>query len=641
MTNKPILDKERASQPKKPVAQKEPLLAVRIGQFEKLVHAKDYDGAHDILIKILTKLEGTSESFGSNLVEVTTLMEQQATIFCAAVTHLLSDREFVVNDGKFFGLTALKRPLTQSFEISGYRGTSHLIQLMGTPDGKGGTTLTRQEILKLFIGLSINALSPNLVDMLLRQIPNIAWPLCVGFLSEQIVYSPLAKAARAKILAASDHLKKASPNFATVRNLGPAYMGCSYDESVHKHDIKHAMNAVVRRWLVEQGVEDTKLPDERRAVKKRPTLLIMAELYDSKHAMHRCYGPSIASLKPYFKIILMTPTGSVDQKLTGMFDKIDSMKFEAANPKPFIDKAKSYRPDMVYFPSIGMRLMSIVASNVRIAPIQMFTPGHPATTRSDCIDYWVLVDGYVGSETLFSETVLAWKSQPYFSMRGDAKTVKPNIKPAADVIRVAVPAWSRKVAPGFIEACKRIAKASEKKLEFVFFPNGAGALYQSFSRRMEAELNAIVLPRSNYNHYIQNLNNCDLYLSTFPFGSTNGLVDGLRQGLPVVNLVGDECHGKIDSDILRAEIQPDWLSASSVDAYVDAAVRLINDDALRIQVSKQVLSSNVDQYLLLQDESPVPDFVNTFRLAYEKHEEIQRSGKKVWHVDPDVRVKVK
>lgn len=636
MTVKETVDKKSVEQPKKPTAQKEPLLAVRISQFDKLVQAKDYNAAHEVLIKILTKLENSSESFGASLVEVNLLMEQQATIFCAAVTRLLADKEFLINDGKFFGLTALKRPLTQSFEISGYRGTGHLIQLMGTPDGKGGTTLTRQEILKLFIGLSINALSPNLVDMLLRQIPNIAWPLCIGFLSEQIVYSPQAKAARAKILAASDHLKKATPNYSMVRNIGPAYMGCSYDESVHKHDIKHAMNSIVRRWLVDQGVEDAKLPTERRAVKKRPTLLIMAELYDSKHAMHRCYGPSIASLKPYFKIILMTPTGTVDEKLTGMFDKVDSTKFEATNPKPYLDKAKSYRPDMVYFPSIGMRLMSIVASNVRMAPIQMYTPGHPATTQSDCIDYWVLVDGYVGKETLFSETVLAWKSQPYFSMRDDAETLKPNIKPAADVIRVAVPAWSRKVAPGFIEACKRIAKASEKKLEFVFFPNGAGALHQSFSRRMDAELGAVVLPRSNYNIYIRNLNDCDLYLSTFPFGSTNGLVDGLRQGLPVVNLVGDECHGKIDSDILRPEIQPEWLSANSVDAYIDAAVRLINNDALRIQVSEQILSSNVDQYLLLQDESPVQDFVDTFRSAYEKHDEIQRSGKKVWYVNPDV-----
>ncbi len=637
MVVKNNLNKTPAKKAEKLPAQKKVSLIGRIRQLDKLAYAKDYDAAHNLLIKILGILERGDEGFGTGLVDTSPLAERHATLFCAAITRMLADPDFVMNDAKFFALASLKRSMMQAFEVSGYRGTEHFLWSIGSRDEQGRSTFNRQEIIKLFLGLSVNALTENLVKLLLRQAPDIAWPLSLAFLSEQIVYTKVGQAARPKILAASELLGKASPKFQQIRNLGPAYMGCSYDESAHKHEIKDAMNKVVRRWLKSLQVEDAKLPEPRRAVKKRPTVLIMAELYDSKHAMHRCYGPSIKSLKPHFKTILMTPSGKMDDALDDMFDKIDSTKFDINKPKAFIDKAKSYRPDIVYFPSIGMRMMSIVASNVRLAPIQMFTPGHPATTRSKFIDYWVLVDGYVGNEDLYSETVLAWKSQPYFAMREDAELVKPAIKPASDYLRVAVPAWSRKVTPGFIEACKRITKASRRKFEFVFFPNSVGALHQGFSRRIKSELNAVILPRSNYNSYIQNLNNCDLYLSTFPFGSTNGLVDGLRQGLPVINLIGEECHGRIDADILKPEIQPRWLSANSVDAYVDAAVKLINDDDLRIRISKQILAADVDQYLLLQADTNVTDFVDVFRTAYEKHEEIQNSGKKVWYVNPEHR----
>lgn len=626
MTVKKPVKKASTTQPKKPAAKKEPALAVYISQFDKLVSVKDYDTAHETLIKVLNTLENSSESFGATLVEVNPLVEKQATIFCAAVTRLLADKEFTINDGKFFGLTALKRPLTQSFEISGYRGTDHLIQLMGTPDGKGGTTLTRQEILKLFIGLSINALSPNLVDMLLRQIPNIAWPLCIGFLSEQIVYSDNARTARAKILAASDKMKDVSPNFSMVRNLGPAYMGCSYDESAHKHDIKHAMNNLVRRWLAEQGVEDAKLPDERRAVKRRPTLLIIAELYASKHAMHRCYGPAIRSLKDRFKLIFMSPDGQCDEALHYMFDKIDDTKFTPSNPKSFFDKAKSYRPDIVYYPSVGMRLLSIVGSNIRIAPIQLMTYGHPATTHSNFIDYSVLMEGQVGNEKTISDKILYWPAGPRYEVRSDTQLPPIDIRENPDVVKIAVPAWSRKVTPSFLEACKLIQKNAAKEVEFYFFPNGVGSLFQAFSRRITGVLDAKVMPRTNYNNYLTTLNECDIFLSSFPFGATNGILDAGPLGLPIVNVKGDEVHALNDSEMVSHMKQPEWLSTNSTEDFVKAVLRLIADDNERVRISKANAAYDYETGMMVSADSACWPFADSIFAAYKKHEELMSSS---------------
>lgn len=613
------------------VVRKAPTFWDRIVTFERLVNQCSYAEAMAHLTDILSILERGTESFGANVTDQSPLAEKQATIFCAAITRLLSDPDLRVGDKQFFSLAALKRPMSQAFELSGYRGTEHLGMAFGRKDENGRTTFNRQELVKLLLGLSINALSPQLVDVLLRQPPDFAWPLCIGFLSEQIVWSANGRDARSKILAAKEQFSTVSANLQMVRNLGPAYMGCSYDESRHKHEIKDAMNSVTRRWLEGLGVSDADLPEKRRAVKRRPTVLIIAELYDSHHAMHRCYGPSIASLKSGFKTIVMTPSGKMDEALTDMFDKVDPTAFDVNNPKAFIDKAMSYRPDIVYYPSVGMRLVSIVCSNVRIAPIQIFTPGHPATTRSAKMDYLALVDGYVGDPELVSEKIMTWPSQPYFLMREDAVVLEPSIKPASKAINVAVPAWSRKITPGFLKVCDEISKRSKKDVTFHFFPNGASALYQGFARRVASILPAVVHPRKNYNSYVETLNDCDLYLSTFPFGSTNGLVDGLRQGLPIVNMKGEEPHALIDSDILKESIQPGWLTTSSEEEYIQAAVRLIDDDEERIRVSNHILSVDVDEHLFVPEGQQVKDFVEIFEDIYHGHEAIQGRADKIWN----------
>lgn len=597
-------------------------LGQKVGTFDQVVYERDYERASQQLLDILLVLENGKEGFGASTVDTSELVERQATVLCAAVTRLLADKDYLLTQKLFIRLAHLKRPLMQAFEISGYKGTGHLLQCIGTVQEGGGRSLTKNEIAKLFFGLSINAMTPELLGLLKRQPREISWFIVCGFLSEQIVWTAAAKTARAEILTWADHFIGMPVDFDTVRNIGPSYMGCSYDESAHKHDIKRAMNDLVRRWALSVGCTDIDMSQPRRAVKKRPTIVIFAELYDSKHAMHRCYGPSIQSLRKRFKVIFMPISGKCDVELEYMFDKVDKLGFTTSNPKPFIDKVKSYRPDIVYFPSVGMRFASIVASNIRMAPIQIFTPGHPATTHSDQLDYLILMEGCVGELTCYSETVFARESKPYFEMRADAKAIDPQIRINPETLKVAVPAWSRKVTPGFLQVCEILQQRAARNIEFYFFPNGVGGLFQSFSRRTKTVVNAKVFPRTNYNEYIERLNECDIFLSTFPFGATNSLVDAAIQGLPVVNLKGPEAHAMNDSDILKNVAQPDWLSAETVNDFIAAALRLINDDQERVAISRAILKSEPKNHFLVEDTSDMDDFYEIFSKIYFEHEDL-------------------
>jgi hypothetical protein len=605
-------------------------------KLDREVRARDYDAAIKTMTELLRAVEQAKDGFAGPVASGAAT-EREATIAASAITSMLADPEYKLNKESFGIFTQFHRAMIQVFEISGYRGTEHFLGAIGERDEKGSFKFKGFEIPKLFAGLSINMLSKPILQLLLKQQPEMSWPLVVGYLSEQILWNQQAEVARSEILKSGETWMSVKPTLNMVRHIGPAYMGCSYAHAPHKHDIKKVMNHITRGYLVGRGVSDVELPGARRAVRRRPTLVVVAELYDSKHAMHRCYGPSIQSLKKKFKTIYFSTDGKCDEALEPIFDKVDNTPFKVGTPETFINKIKSYRPDIEYFPRIDMRLPSILAANVRMAPIQMMTFGHPATTLSEHIGYAVLDAEQIGDPKTVNETILCRKSVPRFEMRHDADDITPLVRAKPPVVRIAVPAWSRKVTPAFLEMCSRINKETSRKVEFWFFPNGSGPLYQAFKRRIEGMLPAKVWPRAGYNRYIQWLNNCDIFFSTVPFGATNGIVDAMRQGMPIVNMTGGEVHAATDSHLVQRFDQPDWLTTQNADEFIAAAKKLIDDDQLRVDISQKILAGNPDEKLLADDNSDALGFVEVFQAAYRHHERIQSArqddGKQMWGYD--------
>ena len=45
--------------------------------------------------------------------------------------------------------------------------------------------------------------------------------------------------------------------------------------------------------------------------------------------------------------------------------------------------------DFVFYPAVGMHAADIILSNVRLAPVQLTSYGHPASTQSKYIDYFI------------------------------------------------------------------------------------------------------------------------------------------------------------------------------------------------------------------------------------------------------------
>src|SRR5690606_14640903 len=121
---------------------------------------------------------------------------------------------------------------------------------------------------------------------------------------------------------------------------------------------------------------------------------------------------------------------------------------------------------------------------------------------------------------------------------------------------------------------------------------------------------------------------CDFYLSTFPFGGTNSVIDGFKAGLVPVVMTGREMHSMIDARLVQGAQLPDWLVCSTQEDYVRSALRLIEDAPLRNELSNQLRQT--DLQALLFAEQPNEDFTDIVWHIYRHHESLQASTRRIW-----------
>ncbi len=191
---------------------------------------------------------------------------------------------------------------------------------------------------------------------------------------------------------------------ALIQSSGDCYMHCSYVEATDKHEIKRVINRKLCEVVAPLNVEEC----TRSVVRKnRPTIVVPLEWFGSYHAMYRCYAPSMMQLKERFRLVAIlrrsTEQPSIDEKAKEVFDKVVELAEDQASISAFLEAIKREEPDIIYYPSIGMAAWFVALSNFRLAPIQVMTPGHPATTMSDKIDCMLSEGDLFGDEKNYVE----------------------------------------------------------------------------------------------------------------------------------------------------------------------------------------------------------------------------------------------
>jgi predicted O-linked N-acetylglucosamine transferase (SPINDLY family) len=97
-----------------------------------------------------------------------------------------------------------------------------------------------------------------------------------------------------------------------------------------------------------------------------------------------------------------------------------------------------------------------------------------------------------------------------------------------------------------------------------------------------------------------------MFLSPFPLGNTNGVVDSLTVGLPGVCLRGPEVFEMIDSALFARAGLPDWLVADTIEDYLRAALRLAQNHDERTTLRDTLIGETRVQRFFHGDAAAFP-----------------------------------
>jgi len=82
-------------------------------------------------------------------------------------------------------------------------------------------------------------------------------------------------------------------------------------------------------------------------------------------------------------------------------------------------------------------------------------------------------------------------------------------------------------------------------------------------------------------------NRVDVALDTFPYNGTTTTCEALWMGVPVLSLIGDRHAARVGLSLLTAIGHAEW-AAENENAYIEKAVTLAQDRALRSQLRKSL-----------------------------------------------------
>lgn len=530
------------------------------------------------------------------------LADAEITRLASAITALFFDPGFKVTQEGFDYMCAERAVLDTVFRASAYGNSDFIYRLV--PEDAVGTS-------KFLLLFSSNSELPLDLETVFRKDPQATIGLYLSIIGCGQVFTKAGHERREALL-------KLAPIFEDVvlpshlfNTLCGAYMHCSYASGRDKHGVKRVFHKMLANML--SSVETVRTgPRERSA---RPRILVLVEWWHSKHAMYRSYAQSIRQLKKDFHLIGACAGANIDREAKDIFD--EWIEFDSGNMvlAQVAEQLKAAKPDIVYYPSIGMGIWVIAMASLRLAPIQVMTYGHPATTNSPVIDYGIIEEDCLVADR-FSEKMIGLPANTVRPTPYETILVR-HVPRKTDTVKIGVAAMQVKITWPFVRALQEVQRRAKKNVEIRFFSAVHGIGLHSMSNDMRGILqNVWIHEQQPYGEYMESLAECDLVAFSFPFGGANSAYDALTLGLPMVSLEGQEPHSRSDASIIRRAGLPESLIAKSEAEYVEIILGLLDDDR-RKEVADLTRAVDLEGRFYAPDDSDA--FLNAFRSIYREN----------------------
>ena len=589
--------------------------------FEKAVSRHEYEYATQLLLENLKRLKAGALFVGYPLADQ--VQRQCFTRFVAAILALFTDPAYKISKEGFNHIGAEHAIIDMALRYSHFESSDHVLSIIAdNPEELDRSKLKISDHASLTKFLLIYSLRSNFglaFEQTFRDNPEMMFNLWAGMLSPLCTTATMAHQRRDEMIGMHEYFKDVAITPVVMPTLSDAMMYMSYGSRRDKHSAKATVCHLFARWLRDPA-NNVPLPHpdilntrRQRALSpknadKKPTILVCVDWFTSLHAMYRCYAPIIRQLKQRFRVIGIGRPMDTDEVGRGEFEEWHYLPDHGMNLPAAVAAINSIKPDIIYYPSIGMSMWWVALSTVKLAPVQIMTLGHPASSMSPAIDYVLCDEGAIGDKSLFSEEIIEYPNGcARYLHRPDAPDLPALIEAASQEktseIRIAIPSMLCKVNAPFLQLLQQLTMKCPRKLVFHFWTNMIGLTLMQSAHEIHAWLpDAVVYQRSDYPFYMSTLSKCHFHMSTIPFGGTNSNIDAMLLGVPTLTLLGDQPHERFDALMLERAGLEDELVTHTLQEYADKAMRLATDDAYRLGLRKHLLG--LDLNALFYDPPP-------------------------------------
>lgn len=263
-----------------------------------------------------------------------------------------------------------------------------------------------------------------------------------------------------------------------------------------------------------------------------------------------------------------------------------------AGPKPvaaWLQEIARDRPDVIYYPEVGMDQTASTLAALRLAPVQAAGWGHPMTSGLPTMDLYLSGDllEAPGAERHYRERLVRLPGTGVY-MDGGGEPAKPWSPPQADsgTVRFALCQQPIKFDPVDDILLARIAKAVGPSEFWLLAPRkklhwAAQKLRDRLAQAFRAEgvdpdSHLRVMPWFAPDEFAGFLDEMDVYLDCPAFSGYTTAWNAVHRGLPIVTLEGELLRQRLAAGLLRQIGITDGI-ASSREEYVDIAVRLAQE----------------------------------------------------------------
>ncbi len=289
-----------------------------------------------------------------------------------------------------------------------------------------------------------------------------------------------------------------------------------------------------------------------------------------------------------------------------------------------IEMIRALNLDILIFADVGMDALCSTLAFSRMAPVQCATWGHPETTGSPAIDYFLsseLLDLPTAQEH-YSETLIRMSLAGTWYERPDAPVPDPSFRnrtglPTSGSLYVC-PQTLFKIHPDDDVLFRRILEQDRSGHLIMIdgrIPEWTSRLKARWSSTMASVLDrCLFLPPLQHPDFLRLLQEASVLLDPLHFGGGNSSYEALAMGAPVITMPSEFLRGRI-TQALYATMGFNDLIVSSIDEYTSLAVRLANDSDARtlviqaIRSSSHLLFENTQEVRCLEDalrNLPVP-----------------------------------